>query len=451
LYSQGNNYAPPINFDRFTNFFNYYWVAKSLPNTPALAWNPSLAPEYYTISAPKATDLDKLNVVAGTTRAIVLTGTGFYAQSWVVAFSDSTHFTVTASGAGLAPDEIVQSYTLPTIVAEQSSTYTVNFMASGAGEALLTFKIIRDPIYDGDGVWIGNESFAAGDSFTIAAPFLSSTYGVTPNVGPGVKGKINAVDSLDLYQVIDGVQIKENDRILVKNQGASVDNGIYVVKPGAFVRAADYPSTTDGARVFDRNRETLYVAQASGIWVADGSTSVSNTNDWQESNFWMHRDEATAAGLDLSKIIQATRPIIEYNSNLKLNTRFFIENSGIVGRMAAPTQPHAEAVGTPTDVGGTEYEQQKTDFNQAPQFDLYRYDGSHASLVSPIFFYMEDPTADIDPALQRRVAHASNASSDFLFGHGLIEEGNNLLFYKTIDGALHSIWRREWSVRCSSD
>ena len=26
LYSQGNNFVPPINLDKFTNFFNYYWI-----------------------------------------------------------------------------------------------------------------------------------------------------------------------------------------------------------------------------------------------------------------------------------------------------------------------------------------------------------------------------------------------------------------------------------------
>ena len=99
LYSQGNNYLPPIDLDKFTNFFNYYWIAKGLPTPPTLEWNPSLSPEYYTIAAPLAGDLNKLNVVAATTRNTVLTGTGFVKLSFNLLFTDPTHFTIETVGA----------------------------------------------------------------------------------------------------------------------------------------------------------------------------------------------------------------------------------------------------------------------------------------------------------------------------------------------------------------
>lgn len=421
LYSQANNYAPPIDFDRFTNFFNYYWVAKALPNAPQLEWNPTLAPEHYTIAPPKASDLDKLNVVAATTAPVVMTGTGFYAQTWIVEFQDESMFTVHATGSGLPSGQEVQTFVLPPMTNGISSTYTVNFIVDGAVEPLVTFKVIRDPIYYADDT-IGSESFAAGDKFTITAPFLSSSYTVTPNVGYGIKGKIAAVDSLDKYQIVDGVQLKENDRVLVKNQSTSSENGIYVVRPGAWVRADDFQTVVAGARVFDRNRSMLYVSKDDGSWIATGQTT-SNTNDWQESNFWMHQKDVAAAGLDVSKVFQATRPIIEFKANVPLN-RFF---SG----------------GKPADTG-TEYEQRKTEFNQAPLFDLYRYDGTHAGKVSPIFFFAEDPTEKIDTVLQRRVKKAANQSGDFVFAHGL-QEDNSLLFYKTAEGSLHTIWHAGYS------
>lgn len=423
LYSQGNNYAPPIDFDKFTNFFNYCWVAQALPNTPEHAWNPTLAPEFYTIAPPQASDLDKLNVVTTALSSIVLTGTGFFTQTWVVEFSDAENFTVTATGAGINPSEAVQSHTLPVIVNNESSSYTVNFLVSGLGEPLITFKIVRDPIYDGSGNIAGSESFAAGDSFTVSAPFISSAYNVTPNqVSPGVKGKITAINSLDTYQTVNGVTLKENDRILVTMNGN--DNGIYVVKPGTFVRATDYSGSTmvAGARVFDRTHLVTYVSTAANTWNVDPST-ISNTNDWQESNYWMHRDAAAAAGIDVSRTIQATRPVIEFKADVVLNTHY-------TGNLPSGT--------------GTEYQQRKTEFNQVPLFDLYRYDGTHASKVSPIFYYVEDPTEAIDPVLQRRVKHASNESGDFVFAHGLLE-GESLLFYKTRAGTLKSIWHPGYS------
>jgi hypothetical protein len=416
LYSQGSNYAPPIDFDRFTNFFNYYWVADALPNKPVLGWNPSLAPEYYTIAAPKNSDLDKLNVVTASANSTVLTGSGFYEQTWTVLFADELNFTVKANGPGLLTSEGTQSFTLPA-----TGRFTVNFNVTFPSTAtLLQFEIIRDPIYDASGTQVGYETFSSGDKFTITAPFISNSYSITPNVGPGVKGKLAAVKSLNQYQTINGVQLKPNDRVLIKNQGSPAENGIYVVKPGNLVRADDYKdgNIVPGALVFDVHARKLYRSAADGSWT-DQNSSISNTNSWQQSNFWFSRSELADLGLDESKVIQAVRPIIQFNSNLELNTRY--------------------SAGVPVGSGGVQYEQQKTEFNEVPLFNIYRYDGTHTGKVSPIFFYAEDPTAEIDVALQRRVAKSSNASSDFLFVHGLSEQ-NSLLFYKTTDGALHTIW-----------
>jgi len=87
LYSKGNNFLPPIDLDKFTNFFNYYWVAKAVPAVPSMPWNPDLEPEYYTIAAPSPADLNKLNVVAASTKNTVLTGSGFNQLSFIVTFT----------------------------------------------------------------------------------------------------------------------------------------------------------------------------------------------------------------------------------------------------------------------------------------------------------------------------------------------------------------------------
>ena len=413
LYSQGNNYAPPIDLLKFTNFFNYYWVARAIPNPPLLDWNPSLAPEYYTIARPLESDLDKLNVVTATNSAITLTGTGFLPQIWTVLFSSATTFTVKASGGGLPTGEDLQGpFVLPVISTQLSSVFQVNFNMAGQSTPLLSFKIVRDPVFDGNGAWAQNETFAAGDQFTIVAPFISSTYSITPNVGLGVKGKITAVNSLDLYQHINGVRPKENARVLVKNQGTSSENGIYIVKAGAFVRATDFNGSTAiaGVKVFDTNAKVIYVSAGPAWQFQIDSSNISNTNDWQESNFWIHRDQLQSAEINAGLAIQATRPIIEYHANLVLNSHF-------------------TSAGIPANTGNF-YEQRKTEFNQTPLFNVYRYDGTHAGRVSPIFFYREDPTAAVDIALQRRVSHATNLSSDFVFEHGLIEAPNTLLFYE---------------------
>ena len=504
LYSQANNYAPPIDLEKFTNFFNYYWTAAALPNLPTMAWNPTRAPEYYTVAAPLLTDLDKLNVRTASTGAdlpFVPTGSGFYPITFVVTFIDALHFTVQAVGTlvGFGPGEDLQGpFALPSISPAPfpgpwpTDTYSVSFSVASSPLPLITFDIVRDVVLDGLGIPLGYESFNAGDSFTITAPFISSTYNVVFSGSAGVKGKIKAVNSLDAYQKIGGVQVKENDRVLIKD-GADSDAHIYIVKAGAWEIAPDFYSTTvvatalisgnsytiltidstdftllgaasntvgltftanatpgtgtgtvvhnttagAGARVWVQegiNASTMWVSQASLTtpgawhWVQDFSALTSNTSDWQEANYWVSSTDLAAMNIDRSKVTQAVRPIIEYFASTQLNN--YVGADGLPSDGSDPTSIF--------------YQQRKTEFNQLPMFDLYRYDGHHARAVSPIFFYTEDPTAAIDPALQRRVKHTTSASADFLFDHGL-HDGASLLFYKS-NLALKTIWHPGYSA-----
>lgn len=423
MYSQGNNYAPPINLDKFTNFFNYVWIAPALPNSPVLSWNPTLAPEYYTIAPPAAADLDKLNVKTVTTGTTTLTGSGYNDQTWTVTFSGTggpngtaDYFSVTSS-AGL-----LSSTPNPVQLTSNDQEY----IFSTAGVELLRFRIVRDIIYDAFGNAVRTESFMDGDFFTISAPFISNTYSVTFTGSAGIKGKITGVNSRDVYQTINGVSISNGDRVLVRNNTAT-ENGIYVVKPGAWQRADDFNSAlgtaSAGARVFVTSTNQLFTAFASGNgygWNLTGSGAVfNNTNDWQETNYWVHHDDLSKLGLNPARCIQATRPIIEFAPNIKLNS--FVDSDGL-----------------PSETG-THYKQAKSQFNQAPLFDLYRYNGIHAKKASALFFYVEDPTGDVDLALQRRVKLSANDSADFLFDHGMVEN-NTLLFYKLTDDTLHTIW-----------
>lgn len=63
-----------------------------------------------------------------------------------------------------------------------------------------------------------------------------------------------AAITLSGEQTIDGVAIVSGDRVLVKNQASSVDNGIYLASTGAWSRALDF----DGARDA-RNGTLVYV------------------------------------------------------------------------------------------------------------------------------------------------------------------------------------------------
>lgn len=438
LYSQGNNFAPPIDFDKFANFYNYYWIAKSL-NVNPLSWNPDLVPEYYCIAKPSNDSLEKLNVVTATTTNIVLTGSGFFDQTWNVKFTSSTQFTITANGpqVGFLPTQKVQTFSLsetPTSQIDGSWPVLediVQFRAGNPVQTLLTIKIKRGPVFNSNGDLVQYETFVANDEFVINAPFISNSYTLTFAGSPGIKGSISSVSTLSAYQKIGNVTIKAGDRVLVKNNTA-LDNGIFIVRGGEWERASDFSGATAvaNAKVWVQggdNARRLYSSVASGAgwsWALVAENVESNISDWQQYNFWVSKQDLSGFGLTTSDAIQAVRPIIEYKNNIRLNS--FVNN------------------GVPDDVG-TPYTQLKTQINQVPLFDVYRYDGTHANQASCLFFYVEDHTQSIDPALQKRVKYASTSSKDFVFDHGLRDKAGSTLFYK-LDGQLKSAWHPGYTM-----
>lgn len=443
LYSQANNFRPPVDFDKLTNFFSYYWVPSLRPS----AWNPEAFPEYYVIARPQPSDLDKVNVLASTKPGefYLLTGTGFVDQSYTITFATPTTFTVKAnaaltgplglyipspSAANAAAGTSFCVADVTTIDPLATSADTLGFDIGSATEAkvaftvagptgdvtLVTFSVRRDPIFDSDGILVGSEAFDAGDSFTLDPTFFSDFYSLTFTGSVGVKGKIAGVRALSTLQKIDGITLQVGDRVLVRHDESV--NGIYTVSEQNWQRASDFDgaSLVGGARVFvlqGTSGNQVYVSSLTGSgvsWAAIPGATSSNTNDWQEGNFWVKGTELAALGLTRSDAIQAVRPIVEYEAGLRLNQ--FVQS------------------GVPTEGSGTRYSQQKSSFNQLPLFDLYRYDGTHAGAVSSLFYYVEDLTADLDLDLQKRVKRANNGSGDFLFDHGCWDDSGNLLFFK---------------------
>lgn len=73
-------------------------------------------------------------------------------------------------------------------------------------------------------------------------------------------------------QTVDGVDLVEGDRVLVKNQNASVDNGIYKVGTATWTRAADFDGSLDtvGGTQIHVIEGTLY---GNSFWGATGSST----------------------------------------------------------------------------------------------------------------------------------------------------------------------------------
>ena len=164
-----------------------------------------------------------------------------------------------------------------------------------------------------------------------------------------------------------------------------------------------------------------------GVTPVPPYAGLASWSDWALGNCWLHKDDAFAFQvahpiLNTSKLIQAVRPIIEFESNLKLNLH-------VTG--SAP-------VDTGTLVG-----QRKTAPNQLPLFDLYYHGGAHSSYISAAFFYAESPDQPVDSAIGRRIVRDS--ADDLTFGHSFVNPlEDRPLFLKRWNGAsfeLASPWR----------
>ena len=154
-------------------------------------------------------------------------------------------------------------------------------------------------------------------------------------------------------------------------------------------------------------------------------------SEWSYTNLWVHRDDLIAflnvhsGSVSFGQLVQASRPIIEYNGKLKLNT-------------------FQTALGVPAS-SGINIPQVKTRRSQLPLFDLYDYQGLHTGQTSAIFYYQESNDFPVDPQLLRRVV--TDANSDFVFEHSLVRDTKELLFFKMYNSqlghyGLKTIWRK---------
>jgi len=122
------------------------------------------------------------------------------------------------------------------------NTTDVNKPVSTATQTALDLKApIASPTFTGTVTLPGaptSDLHAATKAYVDAS---TSGLNVHASVKTATIGDINLNNQVEAGDILDGVTLAHNDRILVKNQNQARDNGVYVVQPsGAPVRADDY-------------------------------------------------------------------------------------------------------------------------------------------------------------------------------------------------------------------
>lgn len=112
--------------------------------------------------------------------------------------------------------------------------------------------------------------------------------------------------SLSGLQVIDGIQLVEYDRVLVKNQTAGAENGIYEAGSGAWLRAPDFDSSYDVGRGTMVNVFAGTVSGGLFFKVANATDPVIGTDaiTWASTNLPLSSTFVTgdAYGVDYSGV-----------------------------------------------------------------------------------------------------------------------------------------------------
>jgi len=87
-----------------------------------------------------------------------------------------------------------------------------------------------------------------------------------------------ATITLSGLQTVDGVALAAGDRVLVKNQSAAVDNGIWIVQTGTWSRAPDFDGSFDivGGTSVKVNLGTI---NAASLWEVDGDGVIDINSD----------------------------------------------------------------------------------------------------------------------------------------------------------------------------
>lgn len=206
-----------------------------------------------------------------------------------------------------------------------------------AGAAIATSKLALNGtiiLKDGSVPFTGDQSMGNNKLTNVGTPSsgndatnktyvdnaISAVTGLFTNKGT-VRAATTANITLSGAQTIDGVSVIAGERVLVKNQTAPAENGIYVAAAGSWARAADMDSWAEvpGAWVVVQegtaNADTAWLSSAN-----QGGTLNTTSITWI--------NPIASAGLSAGNFVFTETPSGSVNGS---NTSFTLANTPIAG------------------------------------------------------------------------------------------------------------------------
>ncbi len=280
-----------------------------------------------------------------TTGLVARTGAGTYSPVSITGTAGNISVT---DGNGVAGNPTIDLVTLGTpVTASFVKITTDTFGRVSATTPVVTADITA--LVDGTYVNVagdtmtGNLTFTGGATVTgLPSPSAGSDavnkdYADAIANGLSWKTSVIAGTTADITlsgaQTIDGVAVVAGQRVLVKNQTATEDNGIYVVAASAWTRATDMDSTTP---VNEINGAAVFVEQgtlnADTAWVQIDDVVTLGTDPVQFVQFAGAGAYTAGNGLTLTgNQFSLTSPVSAANGGTGLNTSTATNGQILIG------------------------------------------------------------------------------------------------------------------------